>query len=289
MIRWPVRALSSVAKLFGQLQDLDVYVEDAGMQAFYKQLFTRVAANSVRIATVIPVGDRFSVEEHARNNPSPRSLYVVDGDLDWVAGLHRPTIDNLFRLEMYCIENALICESAAIEVAVDSAGTLERNEASAELDWSGWTAALREHLVELFLVFAAARVLAPQVRSVSHGHSSVCTQAGRGEPKLDPERVKVLRDSVYAAIAAEVGADDLELELERLRERIAPLGEPLDVVSGKDFLLPLLRFKLRGIVKDGLALKSLRFRLARHCRLDRFTALKDAMLTVAIGGTYRAS
>lgn len=55
-----------------------------------------------------------------------------------------------------------------------------------------------------------------------------------------------------------------------------------DIISGKDFLLPLLRFLLGEKVKDNSSTETLKLRLATSCSRRRFSELKKALITATI-------
>lgn len=62
----------------------------------------------------------------------------------------------------------------------------------------------------------------------------------------------------------------------------------IDLVSGKDFLLPFMSILIqKNGVQTGRT-ESLMFRLAKHCSLDRLDGLRVALNKVLDGGEFRS-
>ena len=110
MLKWPERAKAAIRKLFEPLQDLDVYVEDANDEGFYRCLLNHATDGKVRVARVFALGGRNAVlsAAAAHDQRTRRAVFIVDGDLPWVKGESIPEVDGLHRHEAYCIENLLI-------------------------------------------------------------------------------------------------------------------------------------------------------------------------------------
>ena len=278
MLKWPKRALAAIEKLFEPLQDVDVFVEDADDEVFYSHLLRRVTEGDARVVRVFAKHGRESVIEAASSHvPSGRrTLFLIDGDLEWVLGKPAPTLPHLFRLPAYCIENLLVSEKPALRLVVEEAA-LSDADAARLLDFREWVRRIEEPLVELFAAFATAREFAPTEATVSRGVSRLFTTPAPGcLPVLDESKVKAARDEALAAaisVAGETAA--LRVYDETLR-RAMNLPFPLDVVSGKDFLLPLLDMQLRGCACK-LKRKTLRLRLALHCDQERVEPLREAI------------
>jgi hypothetical protein len=90
--QWPARAIGAITSLFRPLQDIDVYVEDQGSEAFYRELLRRVLPSDVRVERVLPLNGRQNVIAAAmRHDFTNRpALFIVDGDFEWVRGEPAP-------------------------------------------------------------------------------------------------------------------------------------------------------------------------------------------------------
>jgi hypothetical protein len=284
MLRWPKRAVLALVKLFEPLQDIDVYIEDANDEVFYTHVLKRVAAQSVRIARVFALGGRAAVVGAAQNGlGSPRRcLYLIDGDLEWVLGRPAPLAPGLYRLEAYCIENLIIDEKAAAALLVEECSMME-GDAIAKLEWSKWMTEITVPLVELFAAFAASYHWAPAYATVSRSIYALCnTPKSGGLPALDPIKVAALRDDALREAELHAKKEDVLALFDAVRGMAFSRGEPIQIVSGKDHLLPMLDCLLR---KHGCKLqrRTLRLRLGLKCNRDRFISLFDAMERAAAG------
>lgn len=287
MIKWPKRALGAVVKLFEPLQDIDVYVEDANDEVFYTHLLKRVAQNKVRIARVFSCGCRQAVIDNANSYDTTKrpALFIVDGDFEWVLGEPPPSSKApLYRLNAYCIENLIVCETAFLNLVMEEA-VLSEEDAQKKLNFQSLINTIKAPLIDLFSAFATSHKHCPSKATVSKGVGRLCSKSVSSSlHKLDTEKVKQEQITVISDVAKVIGESESLEYHKKVVARAESLSFPLDIVSGKDFLLPLLDFHLHSLdVK--VKRKPLRLKLALHCKLDRFLPLLDVMEQVASGTT----
>ncbi|MCY1016962.1 DUF4435 domain-containing protein [Pyxidicoccus sp. MSG2] len=284
MLKWPAKALESIATLFQPLQDIDVYVEDEGSEIFYLELLSRLTDGEFKIVRVLPLGGRKRVIEKcqsAQGNGRP-SIFIIDGDLEWVRGGSPPPLKGLYHHDAYCIENYLFCATAATELIAESHGKLSRQQARDLLSWDSFLSQTITPLVELFCVFAAAQKLAPSVPTVSRGVGAILTPSRKGAPsQVDKDRLNQLRNEVSAEVISATGKEAFDAAVKEISDRVNSLSAKHSAISGKDFLLPLLRFRIITLAKSQHPDDSFRFRLAKHCSLERLTPLKSALKSAA--------
>lgn len=280
--RFPERALSSKAVLYRPLQDIDIYVEDEGGEVFYTELLNRLVGDDVRIATVVPLRGRENVIRQAQEYSVSRpALFLIDGDLHWVAGHSLPAASCLYVHPCYCVENYLFCEQAMIQIVVENSGVLSEEAAKAHLNWD----ALRENLmtlfVPLFIEFATAFSLCPQIKTVSRGIGCVLRNARSGSlPTIDANKVVTVREEVRSAVLKQVGSSIYNRTRATIEAQIKVVDDPLDVVSGKDFLMPVQMFTANQVGGGKVRRKSFAFRLARHCNMQKLAALREKILEI---------
>lgn len=278
MIKWPKRALNAIVKLFEPLQDIDVFVEDVYDEVFYRRLLTRVTENKIHIARVFSKGGRAAVINAAKSHDKTkrRALFIIDGDFEWVTGRSsRRKIPSLYRLDAYCIENLLICEKAAANILSEET-VLSEEDAYLRLNFASWVANFKEPLVNLFAAFATVYFYKLSYATVSRGVGRLCTETSSGQRRLDNRKIETEREKTLTEVVKVVGKKKTNKLYEKIRQSANALPCPFDIVSGKDFLLPLLDFLLQSLgcrVKR----KSLRLKLALHCNLERFSGLKAAV------------
>lgn len=285
ILRWPVRARAALAYFFRPLQDLDVYVEDTNDEVFYSELFKSISPSQVRLVRVIAAGDRLSVVERARTHDfgSRAALFLIDGDLEWVRGEPPPDVHGVYRLPAYCIENLLIHEDAAVQVIVEEAAISEE-KARAALAFSEWLDQISEPLISLFMSFAVLNAVNPSERTVGLGVGSVIeTRKQGGVPELDRRKSEKLRRTIDNKVVALVGEERAKALRAKVLARVGCLPTPVDIVSGKDFLMPLFEHRLRTCTCAPVRRVSLRMRLARRCSRARFQGVTDALAAAAHG------
>lgn len=284
MLKWSARAQKAVRKLFEPLQDIDVYVEDKGDEAFYKWLFNSATGNSIKIAKIFPLDGRDNVVNGARKHDfnKRRALYIIDGDLPWVKGILPPRIPGLHQNDAYCIENLLFCSKALVSIISQDCAILEE-EAEKRLSYDVWLESLKQPLTELFSAFATAHDFSPSTTTVAQGVGNMCTvDKAKKVTRLDHAKVHTAWN---AALDAAINSSSLTRAKERYHshlERISTLPRPLDAVSGKDFLLPLLMFHLHSIGCK-IPRKALRIRLASSGDMARFADLFASLKKSAQG------
>lgn len=279
MLKWPQRATRAIVQLFRPLQDIDIYVEDAGSERFYGELFKRIAPDELRIKRVFPLHGRANVLAQAQLHDCAKrpALFLIDGDFEWVRG--EPSPPNVYRLESYCIENLLISEHAAVQLIFEE-GVLSKPESSEALDFASWQKSLQP-LVELFTVYAALNAIDPSTATVSIGLGGLLSPAAKGKPpELDPVKTEARIVAQKQRLSKLMGEAKSVQFLATIRARVTTLPVHLYIVSGKDFLLPLFHFKLKSC-GCGLTVKSLRMRLARHCDVTLLRGLTGALVRAA--------
>jgi hypothetical protein len=281
---WPARAFGTIRKMFEPLQDVDVYVEDKGDETFYKNLLARVFGDEVKIAKVFARSGRINVIsallEH--DHRARRALFLIDGDLEFVKSLPKPHDSAaLHRLDAYCIENLLICQQAVVRVIMEELDADEES-ASVKISFAEWLGAIEASLTSLFAAFAVLNSVDPSKATVSMGVGPLCEHVGR--------HISLCEDKVQAKIDEILGLAYQVIEKERVDAlymetllSIQSRDYPHRSISGKDFLLPLLQFKLQSM-NCKVSYKALRRRLALSCDVDAFRRLKADALRVAGGG-----
>jgi len=268
--------------LFRPLQDIDIYVEDEGSEVFYTELLKRLIGRDARIATVVPLRSRNNVIKRAEAYSDSRpALFLIDGDLNWVAGLALPTLPHIYVHPCYCVENYLFCEDAMIQIIVENQGTIKDSDVKNTLDWRTVRDRVETLLVPLFVEFAVAFALCPDIKTVSRGIGCLLRDSRNGlPPDIDKLKVSAVRQEVKDEVIARVGTDAYDLKRSLIAGQIKALKDPIDAISGKDFLVPLQMFVAGRAGGQKVQRKSFVFRLARHCSLDKMQALRQKLLEI---------
>ncbi|MFK3907884.1 DUF4435 domain-containing protein [Pseudomonas monteilii] len=283
---WSPSASESIGLLYRDLQPLEVYVEDSNSEPFYLELLNRMLSGGQSIKKVVPLHGRSHVLKSCSDYQGDfPAIFLIDGDLNMFFGEREKGYKNLFQLKAYCIENYLFCSDAARELIVEGSGLLRRQDALSAKEWNDHFKPVHSELKELFITFAAARKAKPDLKTVAHGAASVVTNSRRKGPQFDFEKVSNLRHSIVEECSKEVGRKEWEEIVKEVRLTVADLNS-IDLVSGKDFLLPLMAFFIRSKVEGSMTNHSLMFKLAKYCSLQRLEDLKVALLSVLAGNVF---
>jgi hypothetical protein len=281
---WPTRAFGAIRKMFEPLQDVDIYVEDKGDETFYKNLLTRVLGEEVKVAKVFARSGRnnviSSLLEH--DHSARRALFIVDGDLEFVRSLPKPNDSvALHRLDAYCIENLLMCQQAVLKILMEEIDA-DYESAKEKISFPEWLSAIESSLTGLFAAFAVLNIIDPTKITVSMGVGPLCEQNGR-HTFLSGVKVQSKIDEILGLACQKEKKECVDVLYVDILTSIHAREYPHRSVSGKDFLLPLLQFKLHSL-NCKVSTRALRRRLALSCDVSAFGKLKADALHVAAGG-----
>jgi hypothetical protein len=265
------QAQTARAFLVASYNDVVVFVEDVSCSNMYVELINRVLAPHAQISHVFPLANRRAVVEAAKTfSPSklPRpAVFLIDGDMDLLTGAAPPAGPPLYMLRAYCIENLLLNEHAIIEVAFESDANTARADIAARLEThkrlESWAAILRV----VFETYAVAQELASGVSTVSFSVVRLLD-----DPE-DPESLSVSRCAARArdirsGLAAQFGWPTLKATFARVRSVTRSAAFTHWMISGKDYLLPLVMKTLQREFGFRDTSRALRVRLARHYAPD---------------------
>lgn len=283
---WSSAASESIGLFYRKLQPIEIYVEDSNSEAFYFELLNRLINGDKKIKKIIPLHGRRHVVRHCENyqHKTP-ALFLIDGDLDLFFGNREQGKINLFQHKAYCIENYLFCFEAARELVVDASGTILREAALTEQEWNTVLNPLAQ-LKKLFITFAAARSAYPELKTVSHGFASIITQKGRKQPPaIDDKKIEKLDQEITRICIDKIGSQAWSNIRQNIENNSIGIP-PIDGVSGKDFLLPLLDHFIRSKGCGNISTNSLMFKLAKYCSLNRLQELQKALNDVISGSNF---
>jgi hypothetical protein len=272
--RFPERAKSSQAVVLRPLQDLDIFVEDNKSKEFYNVFMSRVLDRAIRFFSVIPLGGREAVEAKAIADNGPRlSIYLVDGDLDWVAGNHNSVVNRLYVHQCYCVENYLLCPQAMATIIHENHGTMSEEEVQMALNWDSFCKSL-EPLIDLFIEYAISHALKTGIPTVSRGYSVAIENIKGKPPIINPDKVAKIVAELRQSIVALRGEGEYSRIRSDIEGRVKSLQNKLSIVSGKDFLLPIQNFEAYRITPPPMTTDSLMIRLAKHCDLGQLSPIR---------------
>ena len=121
----PTRApySSQSYRLFTDYNDVHVFVEDAGFENLYREIFR---SNGLQIRKVFSKNGKESVIEAARTCEDQQCVYLIDRDWDDALQINH-TLENLVVLDKHSVENYLLDYSGfyAVVLADNPRGDIE--------------------------------------------------------------------------------------------------------------------------------------------------------------------
>lgn len=274
-------AKSAKSVFFEDVNDIDIYIEDTGLgyAKLFAIIFSRIFDGLYAVNKVFPVGNRKAVvdQHEVHVNTGRPSIYVIDSDLYLLGEDVVDSCNGLFKLPFYCIEN-LLCDPIAIVDFLDEEEPVkERDEISSTFDYEGWLEKNSDVLFELFVEYIVSFKLNPSFATVSYEVKNILS-SGTGDVCHDKIRNRI--EEVKQNTVKASGDERYYLFREEILKAFSEKPyEKLDIVSGKDYLFPLLKMRAKRIVNTKAQTISLKQRLARGCDLSKLEVAKNFVIT----------
>lgn len=278
MIERKLSSKSARSILLEEFNDIDVYVEDTagGFKKLFKEIIGKAFQQKYKIEHVLPLGDRDSVIGECEKNQAKtgrKRIYIIDGDLYLLNNKEQKSLKGLYILPRYCIENFLIDENAIIELLFEEDHELEKKEIADKLKLSEWIIHNEDLLTKLFINYAACHKFVPELQTVGFKVTNL-TNSNSGEvcPVKINKRIDDLRESVAKKIDINIFLD----EVARIEEVINTQSNKLiKYVSGKSYLLPLLRTRCKSFAKCSVSDINFKLRLAIKANITELKNIED--------------
>jgi hypothetical protein len=272
MIQYDPRTGRARARLLANYNDLDVFVEDVATQNVYVRLVNRILGRRGRITSVIALGGRASVLSACRADQSPRGrprLYIIDGDLDIVWGAPRPRLRYLYRLGVYCCENLVATEQAAGCIGEEALSSTTLGAVLQLLQIDSLVGDAARRLLPLFVLYGVAAKLGLGVATSSYPvHHLIDSPSG--PLTLSSRRIRGRMRQLLSEIQSTgVAKTRYRAAKRRVRSIVTRSPDPASrYISGKTYLLPLVRLQLRKLAGVQETSQRLMVRMAQHCEID---------------------
>lgn len=259
---------------------VDIFTEDNEKdKEFYRVLFSRLLRNDIIINDVTPLGCKDEVILRCKDEPDNgrKKLFIVDGDVLIIHGEKIPKMDNLFVLDAYCIENFLFDKESIIHFIYLNCATKPKETIEAELGFEEWLATYSEKFIELFIHFALTDYFGGYFTLYNankyHVHTKDSFVFSKETVTVD---IQHLKDEILKTKSeAEYNAKHTELQTKWANS----IESLLTIVSGKDYLIPILLMKTNCFKrsKSCSTLEETKFSLAQYSSLERLSSLKVAI------------
>lgn len=279
MLKYKDFVMPTIGLFFRYKNEVDVFVEDNYDEEFYLTLITRVFERTGhKINKLLPLGCKNNVIDACKADQSKRKgkrVYIVDGDLDLITNTNQEKLNHLYVLEKYCIENFLFDEDGIIEIVHDIL-VVKKSTIKKRLDFENWLKSLSFPLIDLFLHYAISKEVCPSLPTISLGVGSLCAPV-RGLPVLNTQKCNQRVIDLQAEILKNISEEVYNERIYTLRTKwLSNVDTLLTIVSAKDYLIPLLEFrlqKLKSINTIRIRRDSLRLRLAKLCDISELVAI----------------
>lgn len=278
MLDYSDEAKKIVSSFLTYRNDIDVYTEDELKdKEFYKVIFQRLLSDDIKLNDITPLGSKANVirQCEADTNTKRKKIFIVDGDIVLIHGKDVPTLDNLFVLDAYCIENFLFDKDSIVQFIYLNCASKSKESIETEMSFDQWVDDYAGKLTELFIHFAILHFFTGRFKlSSAHQFHRIIKDQYFFESKLVDEAIEVIKREVLSVISK----DQYQGKLDELSKRWDKSFDTLTtIVSGKDYLIPILLIKTR-VFKKSNAMPSIdeaKFQLAHFCSLNRLSKLKD--------------
>lgn len=246
-------------RIFSQKEGcIYIFTEDKkDDQIFYELLLKRLSDDTLKIISVSPLGSRANVMKRSLEDKNPKvpTLYMIDGDIDIL--MNEPIeSNNLIGLDRYCIENYLCCEIGIISLLVTNYGNPTSHYKS-NLEFKKTLNKFCHDFQKITIRYFVAQQL--ECQTGFKKATDFFFIRNRGVFKIDKTKVNEEIKRVENLIKDKLKQNKIKaynVEMNRLIKEVEDnnpyeLNNYLKVISGKDFLLPILEKRVK-MIESGL-------------------------------------
>ena len=270
-----IKARHNKSLFYQEYNDIDIYIEDTEkvIKKIYTEILTKALKTKYKVSNVFPLGGRNEVLLQCRNdqeNGERDRIYIIDGDLHLITEKNDFNLKRLFILDKYCIENYLINENSIIEFLYEEDETKNRESLLIEFNINDWIIK-NQLLIDLFIVYALSKKYIPAEQTVSYKINKLISS---NSGYIDETKVQTRIKNIKNMIIKDIGESTFNEEFKQIKLRYQYYNL-LDIVSGKDYLLPLIIFKMKQITSFKHENCKLKFRLAKHSDVKYFEKIGE--------------
>jgi hypothetical protein len=256
--------------------DVDIYTEDELKdKEFYKVLFSRLIDNNIKINDITPLGSRKNVINRCKNEPDNgrKKIFIIDADIAIIHGKDFPDLKNLFVIDAYCIENYLFDKEGIINFIYLNCAIKPKEMIEDELKFEDWLNNYANKLVDLFIHFGIIDYFGGKFTLFNA--NKFHNKENYFEEFVDKDIEKLKSDILQLTTK-----ENYELKYKELTTQWTNcITSLLTIVSGRDYLIPILLLKTQYFKKSKAlpTIEEVKFILAHNCNLDRLSKLKHAI------------
>jgi hypothetical protein len=263
VVKYSPRSARALGFLKRFYNDVDIYIEDVSGHNMALLVLRAILGNKVRLTSISQLGGKKEIIKACKLDQiddGRKKLYIIDGDYDCLTGARKPGLRYLYRLRCYCIENLLISNEAVLAIAVETLTNVSPDKIEPILDHETWMHNTYSSLLPLFIIYAVAVMLSPEIATTGFNVFKLCIQSKDG-PILAESKIRSRMRSVIREVLKHAKLDTVRKLRQEVQTRAKQYREG-DVLSGKDYLLPLLFARLRAVIKFHGSMEEFKVRLA---------------------------
>lgn len=279
-------AKSAISVLYEDVNDIDIYIEDTalGYKKVYREILRRIFKDEYKIEQVFPLGGSDKVikecEKYQKIDDGRHKVFIIDGDFyllnnnlhDRISEEHKDNLKGLFVLPRYCIENFFIEETLLVDIANEEDASDDKDEILRNLNFEEWMKS-NESLVDLFIIYSIVMVYLSTEQTIGYKVTDMCKDNTGVICELkNQNRITDLSNKLLGVLSQ----SELDYEIQKRKEIINGSNTKLlKFVSGKDYLLPLVKSRIRSKHKfqpDNISFKN---RLSQRCDVSELNNIKN--------------
>ena len=262
--------------LYQGLNEINLIVEDVGMQHVYETIFKHLLEDNYNIKTIFPMGGKPKVKEHffefGEETDGIKNFYIVDGDFDRYIHQEEMINDPCFiYLETYNIENYFLDENACIQFAKGRLKAMD-DEVKSILDYQNWEQRIVSEASKLFLCYCFVEKYYPVKKTISRGSYSFIDQK-TGFERKDGAYEQYWKNEILPLDAnAQKKIDEIKNTYQSIN------GENyFNLICGK-FLFDSLCCYIRKVIGSKINKEDFKWHLINHFDISKLDYVKNIIL-----------
>lgn len=271
--KYNLKSKLGVSYLQRKWNDIEVFVEDKKCSNMWINVINKVLKNVAKIQTVVQLGGKHEVIKMCNedNDFSYPKIYIIDGDFDFIFN-NSTKYKRLFQLNVYCIENLLFSENAILEIIfrLKSNTNIPKKELKNDLNFLSICKHIKENWNEWYiLALLLKHYNMCNIRIKTVPNSTDFTIIEKKKIFFNTKKIKDSLDELKENIQKEICNSDFEKKFNTIHGiLIKKKIDILQVISGKECLMPFifLILKIKYRYRDDM--DSLKVELARYTEFD---------------------
>lgn len=254
--------------------DVNIFVEDEGKEFEYEIIFRRLFGNTLKIATIFPVGgkqkliDAFNLYSNGGECNSV-NVFIADLDFDYVLDNTMIKANNFIYLDKYNIENYLIDEYAVVKFIQGRICKLE-DETRRIVKYNDWLSKITHQLYDVYLLFL---IVQDRGLGIENTGMSIFKLLKDGSWEVDNKKVQKYFDELSRHVP------NLAKELVNMEDGVKEkVGDDFfNIINGKHYFDSLKKYLL-NFSGAKIIDKDLRHFLFLNFDINKLDFLKESIL-----------